>query len=102
MTDFVDVFAQPDEEEIPEQVAEIDEFMESRVPMRDPTGFWKFSELARLKVCAKLIFSVPVSSARIERLFSEAGMLLTKQRKRMLPKVVKKLIYIRYEKKYRK
>jgi len=48
---------QPDEEEIPEQVAkkrkisvrptllaEIDEFRESRVPMRDPIGFWKFSK----------------------------------------------------------
>jgi len=53
-------------------------------------------------VCAKIIFSVPVSSAGIERLFSQAGMLLTKQRKRMLPKVMKKLVYIRYEKKYRK
>jgi len=29
-------------------------------------------------------------------------MLLTKQRKRMSPKVVKKLVYIRYKKKYRK
>ena len=36
------------------------------------------------------------------RLFSEAGMLLTKQRRRMLPKIMKKLVYIRYEKKYRK
>ena len=53
-------------------------------------------------MCAKIIFSVPVSSAGIERLFSEAGMLLTKQRKRMSPKVMKKLVYIRYEKKYRK
>ena len=31
--------------------------------------------------------------------FSEAG---TEERKRMLPKVTKKLVYIRYEKKYRK
>jgi len=70
------------------------------------TGFWKFSRLGRLKVCAKIIFSVPVSSAGTERLFSEAvnGMLLTKQRKRMLPKVMNKfkLVYIWYEKKYRK
>ena len=29
-------------------------------------------------------------------------MLLTKQQKRMLPKVMKKLVYIRYKKKYRK
>jgi len=53
-------------------------------------------------VFARIIFSVPVSSAGIERLFSEAGMLLTKQRKRMLPKVMNKLVYIWYEKKYRK
>ena len=43
-----------------------------------------------------------MSSAGIERLLTEAGMLLTKQRNRMLPKLMKKLVYIRYEKKYRK
>jgi len=62
-------------------LAEIKEFRDIRVPMRNPTGFWKFSRLGRLKVCAKIIFSVPVSSAGIERLYNEAGMLLTKQRK---------------------
>ena len=86
-------------------LAEIKEFRDIQVPMR-ATGFWKFSRLGRLKVCAKIIFSVPVSSAGTERLFSEAvnGMLLTKQRKRMLPKVMNKfkLVYIWYEKKYRK
>ena len=111
---FDDIFAQTDDEEEPELAAkrckvsatpllvEINEFRDSRVPMRDPSSFWKCSRLRRLKVCAKIIFSVPVSSAGIERLFSEAGMLLTKQRKRMLPKLMKKLVYIRYEKKYRK
>jgi hypothetical protein len=69
--------------------------------MKDPVSFWKVSGLPKLTTCAKIIFSVPVSSAGIERLFSEAGMLLTKQRKRMLPNV-KKLICIRYKKKYRK
>ena len=34
--------------------------------------------------------------------FSEAGMLLSKKRKRMLPHTMKRLVYIRYEKKYRK
>ena len=48
--------------------------------MRNPTGFWKFSRLGRLKVCAKIIFSVPVSSAGIERLYNEAGMVLTKDK----------------------
>jgi len=41
-----------------------------------------------------------VSSADNERLFSQAaGMPLTKQRKRMLPEVMKMSVYIRYEKK---
>jgi len=81
-------------------LAEIKEFRDSWIPMRDPSSFWKFSRLARLRV-RKIKFSVPVSSADIERLFSQAGMLLTKQRKRTLPKVLKKLVYIRYEKKDR-
>jgi hypothetical protein len=59
--------------------------------MKDPVSFWKVSGLPRLKTCAKIIFSVPVSSAGIERLFSDAGMLLTKQRKRMLPNVMKEV-----------
>ena len=42
-----------------------------------------------------------MSSTGIERLFSEAGVLLTEERNRMLPKVTKKLVYIRYNKKYR-
>jgi len=58
------VFTQADEEEereltakkckvsIKPLLAEIDEFRDSRVPMRDHTGFWNFSRLARLKVCA--------------------------------------------------
>ena len=62
--------------------------------------YFYFSRLALLKVCAEIIFSIPVSSAGIERLFSQAG-ILTKQRKRMLPKVLKKLVYIWYEKKDR-
>ena len=111
---FEDIFTQSDNEEEPEPAAkkskvsgkplaaEIKEFRDSRVPMRDPIGFWKYSRLTRLRVCAKIIFSVSVSSAGIERLFSEAGMLLTKRRRRMLPKIMKKLVYIRYEKKYRK
>ena len=43
-----------------------------------------------------------MSSAGIGRLVNVAGMLLTKQQKRMSPKVMKKSVYIRYKKKYRK
>jgi len=80
---FEDMFTQPDgEDELGTRTAdgekaqslnmhllEIKEFRDSRAPMRDSTGFWKFSRLARLKVCAKIIFRIPVSSAVIERRF---------------------------------
>ena len=91
---FEDMFTQADEEEEPELaaikckvsikplLAEIDEFRDSRNPMRDHTDFWKFSRLTRLQDCTQIIFSVPVSSACIERLFSAAGVLLTDERKR--------------------
>ena len=45
-------------------LADIKEFRDSRIPMRDPSSFWKFSRLARLKVCAKIIFSVQVNISR--------------------------------------
>jgi len=73
-----------------------------------PSDFWKLSRVGRLTICAKIIFSVPVSSLSSQQALKdfiiEAGMLLTKQRKRMSPVVglMKKLVYIRYEKKYRK
>ena len=60
------------------------------IPKRDTVSFWKVSGLTMLKECAKITFSVPVSSAGIERLFSGAGMQLTKQRKRTLPNIMKK------------
>ena len=52
------------------------------------------------KYTSKIIFSAPISSAAVERLFSQAGNLLSKMRKRMSPAVMKKLVYIRYQKKY--
>ena len=80
---------------------ELPEFGDTRVPMKDPTEFWRYSQLKRLRTCAKIIFSVQVSSASVERLFSQAGILLSKMRKRVSPAVMKKLVYIRYQNKYK-
>jgi len=52
------------------------------------------SRLARMNVCTKVIFSVPTDV----EILGEACKLLIKQRKRMLPKLMKKLVYTRYEK----
>lgn len=80
---------------------ELQEFRETRIPMKDPTEFWRYSRrLNSLRICAKIILSVPVSSASVERLFSEAGILLSKMRKRLSPATMKKLVYIRYQTKY--
>ena len=79
---------------------ELQEFRDTREPMKDPTEFWRYSRQTRLRTCAKIVFSAPVSSAAVERLFSHAGILLSKMRKRMSPAVMKKLVYIRYQKKY--
>ena len=80
---------------------ELQEFRETRVPMKDPTEFWRYSQLKRLRTCAKIIFSAPVSSAAVEMLFSQAGNLLSKMRKRMSPAVMKKLVNIRHQNKYK-
>ena len=71
------------------------------MPLRDPLVFGSSVDSQGWKSVHRLS-SAFLSSAGIERHFSEAGMLLTEERKRMLPKVTKKLVYIRYEKKYRK
>ena len=59
---------------------ELQEFRDTRVPMKDPTQFWRYSVLTRLRTCAKIIFLAPISSAAVERLFSQAGNLLSKMR----------------------
>ena len=42
------------------------------------------------------MLAVPVSSAAVERLFSAAGLLLSRLRKRMLPAVVINSVYSRF------
>jgi hAT family C-terminal dimerisation region len=70
----------------------LDEGVQRQPGKRDPVSFWKVREQTMLKVCAKIIFSFPVSFTGTERVLSEAGTLLTKQRKSMLPNIVKKLV----------
>ena len=63
-------------------------------------GYFFFCKSFKLNCHATGVISI--ITACTGRLFIEAGELLTKQRKRMSPEIMKKLVYIRYEKKYRK
>jgi hypothetical protein len=58
---------------------------------------WKTNhKLPLLQRCAKIILSVPVSSAAVERLFYETGLVLSKLRKKMKPATLSAMVYRKY------
>ena len=74
---------------------EVNMFQKLRQPSSQP--YWKNEHrFPLLKAGAKVVLAVPVSSAAIERLFSAAGLLLSKFRRRMLPAVVINSVYSRF------
>lgn len=76
---------------------EIATYAKSRYPFRAPQEYWKVADqLPLLQSCARVLLSVPVSSAAVERLFSEAGMILSKLRKKTRPKVLQAMMYLKY------
>ena len=94
-----------------ESSAPLDKIIESESNVfkkgRGPVGFarpeehWKNRiDLPHLRRAAKIIFSIAMSSAAIERLFSEAGLLLSKMRKNLSPATIMALVYRKYCEKY--
>ena len=72
-------------------------FQKLRQPSSQPLDYWKNEHrFPLLKAGAKVVLAVPVSSAAVERLFSAAGLLLSKLRKRTLPAVVINSVYSRF------
>ena len=72
-------------------------FQKLRQPTAQPLNYWKNEHrFPLLKETAKIVLAIPVSSAAVERLFSAAGLLLSKLRKRMLPALVINSVYIRF------
>lgn len=68
--------------------------------LNDPTrlrfsSYWKNSSLCSLKTVIKRIFSVQASSAPIERVFSQAGLIMSPRRTSMLEEVFKSLVFLR-------
>ncbi|CAF2140723.1 unnamed protein product [Rotaria magnacalcarata] len=68
--------------------------------INDPTrlrfsSYWKNSSLCSLKNVVKRIFSVQASSAPIERVFSQAGLIMSPRRTSMLEEVFRSLVFLR-------
>jgi hypothetical protein len=61
----------------------------------NPLHFWKHhhSSYPRLARIAKRVFSVPATSAAVEREFSLAGNIVTKKRSRLAPETVNDIIF---------
>ena len=78
--------------------AEFKRFELQRKPTHDVQSFWK--DFLLLRRAAIILLSVPASSAAVERLFSEAGLILTKLRRRLDSGKLKALVYIKYASKY--
>ena len=64
--------------------------------------FWKVKEkeFATLSCLVKKIFSVPATSAPIERVFSQSGKILAALRSRLKPKNLETLVFLKLNSKY--
>ena len=80
--------------------AEFKRFELQRRPTLDLQSFWKGADFILLRRAAIILLSVPASSAAIERIFSEAGLILTKLRRHLDPGKLTALVYIKYASKY--
>ena len=65
---------------------ELSIFNATRKPTRNILEFWRnVTQYKSLRLVARIILSIPATSAGIERLFSECGIILSKMRRRINP-----------------
>lgn len=62
----------------------------------DPLKFWIQKDRTQLTIVALRLLSVPCSSAPVERLFSKAGIILSKRRTRTASSKLEKLIFLKH------
>jgi hypothetical protein len=58
------------------------------------SAYWKNSQFSQLKMVVKRVFSVQASSAPIERVFSQAGVIMSPRRTLMLEEVFRSLVFL--------
>ena len=86
--------------ETPER--ELAQYMEEPQCQESPLIYWEQNRgrYPSLSKYALSILSVPASSAPVERLFSQSGLLLRPHRLKLTPKIVDQLIRVKQNKKY--
>lgn len=77
-------------------------YLQDTLPCDDPLSFWKLKEgeYPILAQITKKLFSVPATSAPVERVFSQAGKNLTPLRSRLLPRHFETLLYLKINSKF--
>jgi len=81
--------------------AEFQKYEATRTPSTTPLAFWKTATIfPLLRQSARFILAVKTSSATIERLFSNAGIILSKLRRCTKPDKLAALLFIKYAIKY--
>jgi hypothetical protein len=84
-------------------VDEVDQYIDMQIPddeqYIDPLLFWKQKEKRKrypyLTRLAARYFSIPCSSASVERQFSAAGQIITQRRSNLDPSTVNNIIFLR-------
>ncbi|CAF1392349.1 unnamed protein product [Rotaria sp. Silwood1] len=63
----------------------------------NPLSFWKHHQhkFPRLSLLARRLFSIPVTSAAVERSFSAAGLAVTERRSSLNPDTVNDILFVR-------
>lgn len=63
----------------------------------DPLPWWqeRSKMLPHLALLARRVLCIPASSAESERIFSSAGLIVSKKRQRLKPTVVRDLVFLR-------
>lgn len=87
-------------QEIPDSVqGEIDRYLaEKGIDVTiDPLNWWKENgnRYPILTLMAKRYLGIPATSVPCERLFSQAGLIITKQRSRMMPGTCEMMVYMK-------
>ncbi|CAF3358442.1 unnamed protein product [Rotaria sp. Silwood2] len=77
--------------------------VELEVYLNDPirskfSDYWSYSQLYHLKKLVRRICSVQASTAAIERVFSQAGLILSSRRTRMSEELFKDLVFLKVNK----
>ena len=72
-------------------------YLQDGLPCDNPPSFWKLkeSEYPILAQLARKLYSVPATSAPVERVFSQAGKILTPSRSRLLPQNFETLLFLK-------